>query len=256
MLYCYTCGYGNEDGAKFCYSCGRATQAAGATVAPTQPTYPQQPDTPPLVIVAVVVGVVGLVLAIFGGVIGLLWPFLCTIAGFVICFAAIRQNQNRIRPLITAGLVMNVVAFWVAILLAVVFAFSGDTGPGQASSGGGTNTQSAAGDSGRSGSSGGSGSGDSGRTESRATSFQGTGYFVVGTEIVPGTYFTRGAASHDNNGLCEYARLRTPGATTQDFQEVLERNVAGIGQGNITVTIQASDGAFYSYNCFPWIPQR
>ena len=36
MAYCYTCGYGNEDGAKFCYSCGRQMVVAAPAVQPSR----------------------------------------------------------------------------------------------------------------------------------------------------------------------------------------------------------------------------
>ena len=42
MLYCYTCGYGNEDTARFCYSCGRQM-----LVASSDPQLPSAPVVQP-----------------------------------------------------------------------------------------------------------------------------------------------------------------------------------------------------------------
>lgn len=70
------------------------------------------------------------------------------------------------------------------------------------------------------------------------TSF-GDGTFVVGTDIVAGTY--KAAPS----GECYWARVRG----TSDESDIIANHLAS---GPATVTISASDGAFVSQRCGQW----
>lgn len=70
----------------------------------------------------------------------------------------------------------------------------------------------------------------------------GSGTFMVGSDIEPGTYKTGGPESFG----CYYARLKD---TTGDFGSIINNNVS---QGPATVTIKASDGAFETSGCQTW----
>jgi hypothetical protein len=70
------------------------------------------------------------------------------------------------------------------------------------------------------------------------TSF-GDGTFVVGTDIVAGTY------KADPSGECYWARLHG----TSDESDIIANHLAS---GPATVTIGASDGAFVSQRCGQW----
>ena len=71
------------------------------------------------------------------------------------------------------------------------------------------------------------------------TSF-GDGTYLVGTDIVAGTYKTPGGAS------CYYARLKD---TSGSFNSILANNNTN---GPAVVTIAATDGAFESTRCGTW----
>ena len=77
----------------------------------------------------------------------------------------------------------------------------------------------------------------------------GNGSFEVGVDIAPGTYRSEGPA--DARALfCSFARLKTAGASYTDLDELIEiQNV----QGPAIVTIEASDGGFFSQNCQTWV---
>lgn len=70
----------------------------------------------------------------------------------------------------------------------------------------------------------------------------GSGTFMVGSDIEPGTYKTGGPESFG----CYYARLKD---TTGDFGSIINNNVS---QGPASVTISASDGAFETSGCQTW----
>jgi hypothetical protein len=71
------------------------------------------------------------------------------------------------------------------------------------------------------------------------TSF-GTGTWLVGSEVVPGTYSSSG------NDTCYWARLSGLGGTVDD---IIANNYGG---GRQVVTIAASDVAFESDDCGTW----
>ncbi|MGH3519343.1 MAG: hypothetical protein ACRDQ7_18370 [Haloechinothrix sp.] len=76
-----------------------------------------------------------------------------------------------------------------------------------------------------------------------ANTVPGSGIFVVGEDIEPGTYKTSGSS------LCYYARLRD---TSGDFDSIITNaNV----DGPATVTISSSDGAFETSGCADWVKQ-
>ena len=78
------------------------------------------------------------------------------------------------------------------------------------------------------------------------TSF-GDGSYEVGVDITPGTYRTSGPTA--GMPVCSYARLRTAGASHADTSQVLQlENV----MGPAVVTIQPSDGGFFSQLCGTW----
>ena len=78
------------------------------------------------------------------------------------------------------------------------------------------------------------------------TSF-GDGSYEVGVDITPGTYRTSGPTA--GMPVCSYARLRTAGASYADTSQVLQlENV----MGPAVVTIQPSDGGFFSQLCGTW----
>ena len=81
------------------------------------------------------------------------------------------------------------------------------------------------------------------------TSF-GDGSHEVGVDIAPGTYRTSGPTA--GMPICSYARLRTAGASYADTSQVLQlENV----MGSAVVTIQSSDGGFFSQLCGTWTRQ-
>ncbi len=78
------------------------------------------------------------------------------------------------------------------------------------------------------------------------TSF-GDGSYEVGVDIAPGTYRTSGPTA--GSPFCSYARLKTAGASYADASQVLQlENV----MGPAVVTIQPSDGGFFSQLCGTW----
>jgi hypothetical protein len=71
-------------------------------------------------------------------------------------------------------------------------------------------------------------------------SLPGSGVFLVGTEVAPGTYRATEPAD------CYWARLS---GLSGDFDEIIAN---GLGAGSATVTIRASDKAFSSERCGTW----
>jgi hypothetical protein len=77
---------------------------------------------------------------------------------------------------------------------------------------------------------------------SLATSL-GTGKFVVGTDIAPGTYRTTGRSGHLD---CYWERLKD---TSGGGESIIANNFV---RGPATVTIDTSDGAFQTRWCNNW----
>jgi hypothetical protein len=76
------------------------------------------------------------------------------------------------------------------------------------------------------------------------TSFGGDGTYVVGTDIVAGTYNTVGTG--DNIVGCYWERLRN---TSGDSSAIIALDYT---HGPATVTISRSDGAFKTSGCQQW----
>jgi hypothetical protein len=76
------------------------------------------------------------------------------------------------------------------------------------------------------------------------TSFS-DGTYVVGTDIVAGTYHTTGPASN-GSGLCYWGREKD---TSGNFDSTIANDV---GRGPATVTISSSAGAFKTSGCNTW----
>ena len=74
--------------------------------------------------------------------------------------------------------------------------------------------------------------------------------YEVGVDIQPGTYRTAGPVRVDW-GTCNFARLRTAGASATQTDEVIESHTV---KGWTTVTIEESDGGFFTQNCVTWTP--
>jgi hypothetical protein len=74
--------------------------------------------------------------------------------------------------------------------------------------------------------------------EFEANTIPGTGTFLVGEDIKPGTYFTSGASG------CYWARLS--GTTGSDILD------NGFAEGPTTLTILSSDDAFHTERCPDW----
>ena len=79
------------------------------------------------------------------------------------------------------------------------------------------------------------------------TSF-GNGTFEVGFDIEPGTYRTTGPS---NNAVpqCSFARLKSAGGGMTDINNVID--IQNIG-GPAIVTIEPTDGGFFSQMCNKW----
>ncbi len=73
-----------------------------------------------------------------------------------------------------------------------------------------------------------------------STTFEGDGTFVVGEDIQPGTYRTKGG------DLCYWARLKN---LSGDFGAIIANNA---GDGPQVVTISSSDKGFETNNCGTW----
>ena len=77
----------------------------------------------------------------------------------------------------------------------------------------------------------------------------GNGSFEVGVDVAPGTYRSAGPADA-RIPFCSFARLKTAGASYADLDQVIDiQNV----QGPAIVTIDPSDGGFFSQNCQTWV---
>ncbi|MDQ1293655.1 MAG: hypothetical protein QG608_1536 [Actinomycetota bacterium] len=74
----------------------------------------------------------------------------------------------------------------------------------------------------------------------RGSRIAGTGVFLVGKEVRPGTYRTSGGAT------CYWARLR---ATDGTLESIIAN---GVPSAQAVVTVQASDKAFDTANCGVW----
>jgi hypothetical protein len=75
-------------------------------------------------------------------------------------------------------------------------------------------------------------------------SLAGSGTYLVGTDVEPGTYRTTGPA--DESGVCYWARLKS---TDGDLKSIIANEAA---TGSQIVTIGARDRAFTSRGCAPW----
>lgn len=71
----------------------------------------------------------------------------------------------------------------------------------------------------------------------------GSGTYVVGTDVVAGTYKTSGS---DSSVPCYWSRLKD---TSGDFGAIIAN---GAPDGPTTVTISKSDGAFQTSGCKTW----
>jgi hypothetical protein len=80
------------------------------------------------------------------------------------------------------------------------------------------------------------------------TSFS-DGTYVVGTDVVAGTYHTTGPAS-DGSGLCYWEREKD---TSGNPDSIIANDV---GRGPTTVTISGSDVAFKTSGCNMWTKVR
>ena len=216
MAYCYTCGYENQDGARFCYSCGGP--AAVALPQPPAPSVPTE-STPKTAIAGLIIGAIGLLEATIahlpqysGGIIAII----CIVISVILCLRSLSISRNT--KVALAGVVCNGLAIWMVVAGYSLAAINN------------------AGDSG-----GNSGGGSSHR------SFQGDGVHIVGAEISPGRYGSVG--SYDPAlGNCEFSRL-------SEYGDVLQSGQAGSNH-RVIVAIQPSDGAFYTFNCGRWTALR
>jgi hypothetical protein len=74
---------------------------------------------------------------------------------------------------------------------------------------------------------------------------EGTGTFLVGEDIQPGTYRSPGA---NDDGQCYWQRLSGLSGTNDDYIAY------GSAEGPQVVTISPSDVAFKIQDCLPWEP--
>ena len=79
------------------------------------------------------------------------------------------------------------------------------------------------------------------------TSF-GNGVFQVGVDIEPGTYVSRGPED-PSVPFCSYARLKSAGGGMTDLDNIID--IQNVG-GQAIVTIEPSDGGFFSQLCQTW----
>lgn len=77
-----------------------------------------------------------------------------------------------------------------------------------------------------------------------STTIPGSGTFIVGEDIQPGTYRTEGGT-----GLCYWARLS---GLSGEFHDIITN---GLPEGPGYVTIAASDVAFETSSCGQWVMQ-
>ena len=223
-MYCSTCGHGNEEGARFCLTCGQGMPVADVPLNNPIPATPPVADlpsipaetTPKTAIAGLVLGVVGLIEATiaiaspYGG--GFIATF-CVIAGVFLCINSLKKSPNT--RVAMAGVVSNGVTVWLVIagfaLLGLGFL------------------------------------GGSASSSSEPSAFPGNGLFVVGVDIAPGTYRTHGAVV--GYELCRYERMAPSGNTI--YEEIVPHP-----QQSAVVTIRESDGAFYTSGCQRWTPRR
>ena len=194
MRYCSACGNGNDDGARFWLACGQQTPTTDLPV-PERPTPATAPPRvyPPvqlrrtggslMAIAGLILGAISLVLAIAalaGSSIGYGEALIFIIAGLVVCVVSIHRNRSEsTSAATTAGVACNGLALWLVVVGGVLAFLTSGSSSGDVPS-----------------------------------AFEGTGYYVVGADIAPGTYRTTGAASHTNRGLCEYGGRRGLPSTT------------------------------------------
>ena len=91
------------------------------------------------------------------------------------------------------------------------------------------------------------GSSSPGSAATPMTTF-GNGVFQVGVDVEPGTYVSRGPEDA-SAPFCSYARLKSAGGGMSDINNVID--IQNVG-GQAIVTIEPSDGGFFSQLCQPW----
>lgn len=74
--------------------------------------------------------------------------------------------------------------------------------------------------------------------------FGGDGTYVVGVDILPGTYRAQGPSTE--GGSCYWSRLSD---TTGDFDAIIAN---GGSQGPVTLTVKESDAAVQTSGCTGW----
>lgn len=79
-------------------------------------------------------------------------------------------------------------------------------------------------------------------TAAPATQFPGTGHYLVGVDIAPGTYVSQGGDD------CYWERQS---GLSGDFDDIIANDFV-IGSGRVYVTIAPSDVAFESQWCGTW----
>lgn len=72
----------------------------------------------------------------------------------------------------------------------------------------------------------------------------GSGTFIVGVDVKPGTYRTQGGDD------CYWARSK---GTSGDLRDVIANDIPG---GPAVVTIKSSDGGFKTSGCGDWVPVK
>ena len=75
----------------------------------------------------------------------------------------------------------------------------------------------------------------------------GPGTYVVGAEIKPGYYKTKGP---DEDGICYWARLKD---LSGGLNSIINN---GIAEGPTTIQILRTDKAFETRGCQPWVPVK
>ena len=213
MLYCYTCGYGNQDEARFCYSCGRVTQAAVEAIQTPASSVPAE-NTPKTAIAGLILAIVGLgeaAVALFIPYDGGFIAIFCVAISVFLCIRSLNTSRNT--RIAMTGVVCNGVAIWIMVA-GFSLLFLGVIGDSGGNTWGGL----------------------------KQRSFTGDGIYIVGEDIAPGVYGSVGI-HNPLLGNCEFVRFGK-------FDEVLQSGAAGYHR--VLVIILPSDEAFYTDNCGRW----